>query len=185
MKNRVSPTTIILTSIIVISIVIIGFQAVKTKKLKEKLLSVVPGENMSGLNLISLDNQPFDEAVFKKDRVIMFCIFEIPCASCTKNLTTWRNIVKYFGEKLTAVGVLPDGNSDAYLRLESKTSNLKLYYPGNPQEYAKKMRLKTPLSQTIVVYKGKVKGVKIGRLSKDDAMYILNLIKSVVKKGEE
>ncbi|MCP5053019.1 MAG: hypothetical protein GY940_37980 [bacterium] len=92
----------------------------------------------------------------------------------------------YLGDRVKAIGIIPDADSAAYQLFSDGKVNFDLYLPGNKEQFANDMHLIFKLAQTIVVYRNKVKAVKMGNLAPADVEDLLKTIRSIIerKKGE-
>jgi peroxiredoxin len=178
-KRNVSVLNVILVIIILVLLTVIGFQFVENKYLRANSFSLYPGESLPQLDLITLENEPLDKSIFS-DGVVLFMCFEVPCAKCNKNLTSWMNLTQYFGDKIKVVGIIPDGDPKAFQLIEERQVTFPLYLPGDQKTLRQQMRLRGKRAQTIVVYKNKVKAVKIGILSRDDVNYLRETIQELL-----
>ncbi len=92
----------------------------------------------------------------------------------------------YLGDRVKAIGIIADAEPAAYQLFSNGKVNFDLYLPGNKEQFSRSMRLRTKLSQAIVVYRNKVKAVKIGNLAPADVEDLLKTIRTIIdrNKGE-
>lgn len=178
-KKKVSVINVLLTLIVIVLSFIVGIQAVKIEELERNAINLIPGESIGNLKLITQDNIFLDNSVFMEGAAIIFC-FETPCASCNPNLNAWQNLARFFGKEVSAFGVILDDDPLAVDTLRAKKVNFPLYLPVDREVFRRKMRLRTNMAQTIVVYKNKVKTVKLGNLTPEDLKFLINTVKRCI-----
>ncbi len=174
---------IIITVVGLALIGIIGTQAITIRKQRANAISLSLGESIPKLELVTLKNEPFDETIFssKRNKVTMLCIFQTPCSSCSKAIGPWRMLANYFGDKLTVIAIIPANKQDSSNFNESGQLNFKVYQPVDAVRFRTKMRLKTKLSQTIVLKGENVVAIKIGDLDEEDFQSLVNTINDILK----
>jgi peroxiredoxin len=179
MDKKATLKDTILIIIILVSFIIIGIQAIKIKELNEKRFSLVPGETLPAIELINQDNKPLNSSVFSQGITVLLC-FKVPCTSCNTNVSSWNNLVDYFGARIKVVGIIPDADPAGFRLLEEKKINFSLYLPVDKNSFSRKMHLNNNMAQTIVVFRNKVKLIKIGTLSMEDLKTVKSFIKELV-----
>lgn len=177
--KKISRSSVILTLIVLVCLIVIGFQAVKIKRLENNRFTFAPGESLPNLELLSLDNTPFKAADLAQGVTLLYC-FKIPCSACNSNLNSWNNIANFFGDRIKAVGIIPDGDPAALQLVEEKKISFPLYVPVDKMMLKKKMRLKMNTAQTIIVHNNKVMMIKLGDLSLDDLNDLVLTIKKII-----
>jgi peroxiredoxin len=174
-KGKVSTIEIVLISTAIVAVLISGILFIKSRIIRSESHSLAVGDTIPQLELITIDNEPFDQSIFEKGFVLVFC-FEVPCAKCNKNLNYWINLAQYFNGRIKTVGIIPDGDPEAFRLMEDRKINFPLYLPSDQNSLRKRMRLKTRRAQTIVVFNKKIKAVKVGILTLDDLKFLRTII---------
>jgi hypothetical protein len=185
MKKKVSILEVFLTVCLLICLGIIGKLIINTRTLKENFISLVPGDTMADLELMSLDNKPIDKTVFNSPNPLMICIFEIPCMKCNFNLGPWKALTSYFGQRITVIGILVEGDPEAFNLLNDGRVNFKLFLPVDKEKFKRKMRLKTKLAQTMIVFNQEVITVTLGNLDTTGVQQLMATIYDLFKKMKE
>ncbi len=181
MKNkRVSVVNVILVILLLASTIFIGSLLVTIERLEGSLFSLALGEKLPELKLVALDNTNLNTSSFSQGVSVLFC-FKIPCSSCNSNLSSWNNLAGYFGDRIRVIGIIPDGASEAFQLQEGKRVNYPLCMPVDREAFARQMRLKINMAQTIVIYNNEVIAVKFGTLSGDDLKSLVSTIEALIK----
>lgn len=178
-KEKISFLTAFLVLAFFGLVVVIGLQYIKNKRFEESYFSLVPGETLPALDLISLDNIRVNLSEIKGPLALI--IFKTPCTTCNANLNVWKNLAQYFGERVNMMGIISDGDTKAAAEfIGDKVANFKIYMPMDKEAFKKQMRLKLNMAQTIIVYNNKVREVKLGVLSADDLNALIAAFKKIV-----
>lgn len=171
-------------AVVVLALIgIIGSQIITIKNLRANAISLNPGESITKLDLISVKNEPFNETIFSspKNKLTMLCIFQTPCSSCSKALGAWKVLTNYFGDKITVIAIIPANAQNSSNISDAGQLNFKVYQPVDVEQFRNNMRLRTRLSQTILLQGKKVITVKIGDLDEEDFQSLVSTIKDILK----
>ncbi len=174
---------IIISVVLLVLLGIIGAQAITIRNQRLNSFCLNPGESISKLNLINLKNEPPNEKIFSPNlnKVTLLCIFQTPCSICSKSVGAWKALADYFRGRIAVIGIIPAYNPVSSNFGELGQLNFELYQPRNVEEFRLNMRLKSKLSQTIIVQGNKVIAIKIGDLDGEDFESLLKTIKNTFK----
>ena len=180
MKNkRVTKLSMVLMVIIMGLVSYIGFLKIEIRKLRNNISSLAIGYVLPKLNLVSLDNSPIDQ-VNISEGVTILLIFKSPCSACNANLSSWKNIARFFRTKVNILGIVRSGNQDAAKLLEIKDLNFPLFMPIDDETFNKQLHIKSNHAQTIIIHNNKIKLMKTGQLSGADLDTVVTTIKKLI-----
>jgi peroxiredoxin len=178
MKNKVG-----IIFLLAINLALVGFVAflINSKEYYKNLVPYIPqGDELPRIAFLDENNRTFSITQYQDKPVILF-IFERPCSTCTKNIIFWNKIFEIANKKAYILGVIQD-QLDMIEIAKYKRIPFKLISPVKFDLFKKKWRIHFNLSQSYLIYKNKVRLIKVGDIDADDMREIIGVLNELEAK---
>lgn len=180
MKTRTLVLIYALLALVIIQAFFIYTQANQIRDLKQRLPHLLPGEKITRLDLLGLDQEHFDVSMLTPGKVYLFMVPKMPCSTCNQSVSLWIQMSKILGEGVTKLCVIPGGWDEAARLQEAlgERLNFPVYVPEDAGRFRESLRLHANTAQTIL-YCGGVKYVKTGDLDGESFTAIVKMAKEL------
>jgi peroxiredoxin len=140
---------------------------------------LLQGEKIDNFNLVDMDAREIDRSILDKDSVSVIFILERPCSPCDKNVIFYKKMAEMLKGKASFYGIVLNNATEALNFAEQAKLSFKVYVPKQLDTFIDNMRLRMNLAQ-VIVYTDKVEMIKVGQLSSQDVVQVLNKVKGLI-----
>jgi peroxiredoxin len=183
-ERKISDCFIILIIVVIFSTFSIVKLVRANNRLREHLPYLIAGEKIKNFDLIGMNNERITLGHIRESKKpILIFIFSRPCTPCNANIVYWKRMSEILKGRAIVYGIVLDDFKNANDFSLSANLNFDIYVPDQIGRFIKCFRLKFNLSQTILYHSNKVKLLKSGDLSNEDAFRFINIAKFTSKNA--
>lgn len=173
----------ILFLIFLFTTIVFGFTTIRLYQYNSNLKAALPylfkDEIITSLDLINLKLEKNEKIQLPNSGATLIYIFSGNCVACDNNRLFLKKYAKMLGDSIKIITIIPGKLSDAYDEVGKSSFVFPIFVPENLQLFKKKFRLKLNLPQVIILSGRKVKHVRLGNMSGEDAVEVIGILKNL------
>lgn len=181
-KKNLTTITLLLATCLIISLFSLYKFFKENRYLRQSIPYLLPQEKIQYFSLNDVQANSIDKTVLENNPVSLIIIFQRPCSPCDKNTPFYKKMAEAIKDDAHVYGIVAN-NIEAAIDFSDKAKlNFTIYAPEDLKRFIETFRLTLHLPQ-IIVYTSKVEYVKVGYLSGEEAIKIINTIRQL--KGQK
>lgn len=180
-KERLTKLFTVLS--LLVAVYMVSQSYLKEIRLKESMPFLTEGEEIEYFRLVDTEDKEITETDLQNGPALLY-IFRMPCSTCNSNFKYWNRMSKILKKhNILSYGIIPGNASEMFTLAESRTVFFRLCTPCDLGKFKEAFRLKTDLSQTLLIDKGEVHKIKPAHLNGKTFRAFINEAKKLNKEN--